>query len=37
MVYWSPGHADVHGNNIADDLANEDSEMSKPARASAPI
>ena len=27
--YWTPGHADVHGNNIADDLANKGSDMSK--------
>ena len=27
--YWTPGHADVYGNNIADNLANEGSNMSK--------
>ena len=27
--HWTPGHANVHGNNIADKLANEGSLMSK--------
>ena len=30
--FWTPGHADIYGNNIADKLANEGSSLSKKGK-----